>query len=117
MYILNIILNIVHEKVAMNIFNSKVRFKFIEDILVGFGFDQFEILFDAPDKGFNLTDFGYCLLAPLEASGVWIFIVNGSVFEMNTLQSAQPIHYIPTDFLWHHTLAVRHLLRVEIRHF
>ena len=37
--------------------------KLRQDILVGFGFNEFEIFFDAPDEGFDFIDSDYGLLA------------------------------------------------------
>ena len=39
MDVLDIVLDVVHEEVAVNIFDFAVGFKFVEDIFVGFGLD------------------------------------------------------------------------------
>lgn len=86
MDVLNVVLDVVHEKMPRNIFEFQIVIELGQDVFVGLGFDQFEILLDASDEGLDFVDPDGGFLASFEAPGVGVLIVDGCALEMNAFQ-------------------------------
>ena len=112
----NLVFNLIHKKMPMNLLIPNLPLKLPKQILIFQRRFQLEIRFDLQHKRFDVFDFSDHILTPPHVLHVGAVILNYFVFEMYGLHLAELIQHIPADLSRHNALAVSHIFWIEIRH-